>query len=464
VIAPTRPHAHLIGIGGSGMRSLADVLLGLNWTVSGSDLDVARLGDLAARGVRLFAGHAAAHVPPETQWSIATSAVAADNPELQAASNRGIPVGSYFEFLGRLMATRHGLAVAGTHGKSSTTAMAAQILVEAGLDPTAVFGAQPLAAASGGRAGQGPLMLVEACEYRANFLHLRPREAVLLAVEPDHFDCYDDLLQLEDAFGCFAALLPADGRLLVQLDSSSARRAAAKAVCPVETFGITAEADWSAGGLCAWHGRFAFEVHHRGHYVGQVALRVPGRHQVINALAAIALTHAVGVKPATILRALRDFRGLRRRLEMLGSRDGVAVVDDYAHHPTEIRAALAAVRQMYPGRRLCCVFQPHQASRTARLLAELAASLQNADTVLVADIFRAREGTPRPGEVTAADLAQRVRSATIDVPPLHQPDEILRDLQTRLTPGDVLITIGAGDIGRIGHEYLQRFREGRAAG
>jgi UDP-N-acetylmuramate--alanine ligase len=478
------PRAHLVGIAGSGMSALADVLRQAGWIVSGSDLNRAashsrptpRAGvgcgnesstqarPLQWAGTPALAGHAAANVSPELDLLIYSAAIPAENVERRRAAELQIPAISYAQMLGRLMVDKRGLAVAGTHGKSTAAAMAAHVLVAAGLDPTVVVGATPLGATSGGRCGRGDLVLVEACEYRGNFLHLQPQYAAILGIEPDHFDCYASPEQLEGAFARFAALVPKDGYLLLREDCPTTRRAAAGTSCRVETFGLGPEADWSARELTARVGRYRFQICHRAEPLGEVRLRVAGRHNVLNALAAAALSRAAGAEPAAIVAGLSSFAGLHRRLEVLGSAGGIAVVDDYAHHPTEVAAALESVRQMFPGRRLWCVFQPHQASRTERLLGELAASLQNADTVVVADIFRAREGPPRAGDVTAADLAREVRAHGVETLDVHMSEEITGLLQTHLHAGDVLVTMGAGDIGRMAHGFVERFREDRAAG
>jgi UDP-N-acetylmuramate--alanine ligase len=414
-------------------------------------------------------------------------------------------VQSYFQTLGKLMLDRRGIAVAGTHGKSTTTAMLASLLVAAGHDPTVVFGAAALGEQSGGRAGRGPLLVVEACEYRANFLHLSPQQAVILAVEPDHFDCYGSPGQLHDAFRRFARRIPEGGLLVTHHDCrvleeclgradvipkaagndtspkrkqgaqpgpSLALRASMDRLagptgqlgCRRETFGFQAAADWAALNLDSQRGRYAFDLVRQGRKLVRVRLRVPGKHNVANALAAAALAWENGVGLEPMVWGLETFAGLRRRLERLGCWRGVTLLDDYAHHPTEISATLRAVREMYPGRRIWCVFQPHQASRTAHLLDELAASLQNADRVFVAEIFRAREPAHQPGEVTAADLARRIRLSESEVPRVHGTDLIFRLLGTRLAPGDVLITMGAGDIGKLNHAFVDRLRQDRAAG
>jgi len=378
--------AHLVGIAGSGMRGLAEVLLGRGWWLSGSDLEVGRVAHLAGDRLRLCRGHAAEHVPPGTDLVVYSDAVPAGNPELQRAAELGVPVLSYFQMVGRLMGEKRGLAVAGAHGKSTATAMTAEVLLHAGLDPTVLCGATPLGCASGGRAGHGPWMLAEACEYRANFLHLRPRHAVILGIEPDHFDCYDSPEALEAAFARFAQSVPSDGLLLARYDCPATRRVIGGLACRVETFGIDRRADWSARGLIARGGCYTFDVAGHGRPFCRVSLQVPGRHNVLNALAAAALAAESGVAAERIAEALGRFRGLHRRLETLGTFGGVLLLDDYAHHPTEVAASLGTVRQMAPGRRLWCVFQPHQVSRTEHLLGELAESLQNADRVLVAEI------------------------------------------------------------------------------
>jgi len=505
-----KTRAHLVGIAGSGMRSLADVFLDWGWRLSGSDEVIEPAEYLAARGVSLHGGHAAEYLPPDAEVVIASDAVPRTNPEICRAVERGIPVLSYAEMLGRIMVGRRGLAVAGTHGKSTTTAMGAELLVRAGKDPTVVYGAMPLAhfpltpgpspntspkrkrgngndlpslalrasvahpapecrnartiPASGGRAGGGDLMLVEACEYRANFLHLNPEQAVILGIEPDHFDFYRSVDQLVEAFAAFAQRLPDGGLLLARHDCERTRRAASDLRCRVETFGLSSGADWSVRGLRSRQGRFQFTLAHRGRLLGEVRLQVPGRANVLNALAAAALAASNGVPAAEIAAGLASFRGLRRRMESLGMFGGVALLDDYAHHPTQIAASLGAARQIYPGRRLWCVFQPHQASRTEHLLDELAQSLQNADMVVIAEIFRAREPHPPIGEVTAADLACQARAGGVEVAEVHQTDPILRLLESRLRPGDVLMTLGAGDVRKFCNAFICRFREDRAAG
>lgn len=530
---PSPRIAHLVGVAGSGMSALAEVLSGWGWRVSGSDLcpdaldqppfvlwtsapEPARAGVVSRQPpedrphratsgavVRVYRGHQAEHLPADAELVVASDAVPRDNVELRAAEARGLPGVSYFEMVGRLMQGASGLAVAGTHGKSTTTAMLAAILTAAGRDPTVFCGAAPPGRASGGRAGRADLVLAEACEYRQHFLHLSPRRALLLGVEPDHFDCFPSEQSLHEAFERFVDRLPRDGLLVVSGGCPVAPRIARRAACPVESFLVEDEpnrctapadvargagrtgplasepgtppraepadrlavgADWIARNVQCVDGRYRFDLCYRGSWLGCVELRVPGRHNVANALAAAALAWHEGVAPAAIVAALEGFAGLRRRLEHVGRFGGVELFDDYAHHPTEVAAALAALHSWRPGRRLWCVFQPHQASRTARLLDALARSLHNADSVFVAEVYRAREGPPKPGEATAADLAARIRDFGGDARTQHGTEAILAALGRELRPGDVLVTIGAGDIRKVCDGVARRFREDRAAG
>jgi len=287
------------------------------------------------------------------------------------------------------MSERRGLAVAGTHGKSTTAAMLAEILIAHGFDPLVVAGGALLGQTSGGRFGRGDWLVAEACEYRANFLHLKPEVAAILGIEHDHFDYFQSRAQLDNAFQQFAGQVSG---VLLTLDScSTSLRLAQAAAARHETFGVRPGSTWQAAEPQLSRGRFCFELRHQGVDIGPVRLRVPGRHNVLNALAAAGLAHHAGASDAAICRGIERFAGIHRRLELLGEHGGIALIDDFAHHPTEITASLKTVRQLYPGRRLWCVFQPHQVSRTARLLDSLAASLQNADKLVVAEIYRARE-------------------------------------------------------------------------
>ena len=461
---PTARHAHLVGIGGAGMRSLGEVLAGQGWSVSGSDTCPHAVRELGRAGVQVRLAHRPEHVPRDTDLLVYTSAIDDDNPERSFAAKRGIPVRSYAEMLGRLSAGKCSLAVAGTHGKSTTTAMAAEILAHDGADPTVVCGAVPMGATSGGRAGRGDIVLVEACEYRQNFLHLRPEIAVVTGIEPDHFDCYPALDDLVDAFGRFIENIAIHGVAIIWDGCPTARRLAEAAGRRYATYGFEADSEWRAEGLHGESGRYRFKILRGGEPLGEIALPAPGRHNVLNALAAAAMTYEAGASAEAIVRGLSSFRGLHRRLEVTQIPGGPTLVDDYAHHPSEIEAALAAAAEMYPRRKIWCVFQPHQQSRTAHLLDEFADSLQNADVVAVADVLRAREGLPEAGDVTAGDLARAVEARGTRALCVHQFDPLIEELSDHVDSGDVIVILGAGDIWKLRNELLDRLRILHAGG
>ncbi|MBN2579591.1 MAG: UDP-N-acetylmuramate--L-alanine ligase [Pirellulales bacterium] len=442
-------HVHLIGVAGSGMRALAEVLHGWGTGVSGSDLTPEEVEPFATRGMTLFTGHDAGHLPSEADLVVHSDAVPLENPERQRAVERGLRVRSYFEMLGELTAGRHLIAVAGSHGKSTTAALLGQILSDAGMDPTVFCGAASLGRVSGGRPGNRRLFVAEACEYRRNFLSLRPQQAAILGVEADHFDCYPAAEDLEAAFTEFVRLIPPSGYLLARHDCPATQRAVRAARCRVESFGLLPKADWSAEIPISG----SFTVLYRGRPQFTARLSLPGRHQVLNALAATVLSLKNSVVPERIRSSLARFAGLKRRFELAGRRNGIVWIDDYAHHPTEVEIALQTARQVFQDCRIYCVFQPHQVLRTARLLDEFAGSLHNADIVLIAEIYRAREGPPQNGEITAADLAERLRQsaprASPLVPEIHDFPGMKNYLQSQLQAGDVLLTLGAGDIRKV---------------
>jgi UDP-N-acetylmuramate--alanine ligase len=453
--------AHLIGAAGHGMRSLADVLAAMGWQISGSDLNVGSAVDSA---VEIQDGHREQRIDAALDLVVYSDAVPATNPEIRRARQLGISTMSYPQMLGRLMSTRNGVAIAGTHGKSTTTAMAAEILVTAGFDPTVIFGAAPLMSRSGGRLGRSRWMLAEACEYRTNFRYLKPQLAAILNVELDHVDCHPSQADLELAFQRFARRVPREGLVVARDQCTATQRAIAGLDCPSESFGLTPSATWQATALRERRGFYTFQVRCRERLVCDAKLQVPGRHNVFNALAAAALASHCGATGAAIRAGLERFAGLKRRLELVSDARDIMILDDYAHHPTEVAAALATVRQMAPGRRVWCVFEPHQASRTGHLLDEFARSLKNADKIIVTRIVRAREGVSRPGEVKAEHLAQRVAKLGRDVVHLSEAAEIKSHLERSIRAGDVIITLGAGDIGNVAYELGQGLRTYRQAG
>lgn len=454
--------AHLVGIGGAGMRALAEYLLAEGWRLSGSDLDPSPAEHLAAAGVDCCQGHRAECITDDLDVVVFSPAVEADNVELRRARSLGVPLRSYPQMLAEIMRGRRGIAIAGTHGKSTVTAMAGDLLEAAGRSPGVLLGATRNDGRPAGRPGRGAYLLVEACEYRRHFLTLEPEVGVILNVEPDHFDYFVSDTDLDRAFAEFAGRLPRDGLLLYAGNFPRAERAARYAYCRTVNFGLSPDAEWRATGLQHRRGCYEFDVLRHGERWGRMGLTIAGRHQVLNALAAVALAGELGVDAATAATALANFRGLRRRFECLGHFGGVTVIDDYAHHPSEVAATLWATREAYPNRNVWCVFQPHQASRLRGLLDGFAQSLQNADEVIVTDTFRAREPRGEDG-VRGADLAGEVSRQGGSAIHLATDGETLDHLVTHLAPGDVLLTLGAGDVRKVAYGFIDRLRRHRAA-
>ena len=453
---------HMVGIGGSGMAGLAALLLRRGARVSGTDqLESAALSRLAVSGARVTTRQAADTIPPETELLVASAAIVDQHPELVEARRRGITVIKYAQLLGALMAQHDGIAVSGTHGKSTTTAWLAFVLRKAGLDPSFVVGAEAEQLGGGSGVGDGPHFLAEACEYDRSFLNLRPRAAAILNIEEDHLDCYEDLAAITESFRQFAALVPTDGLIVVNGQDPNCRAITADLGINVETFGHDARDTWQATELKLRDGCYEFTTLHNGNTLGRTRLGVPGEHNVFNALAVTALASHVGAAWAEISAGLREFRGAERRLQVQGEAGGVTVVDDYAHHPTEIRATLKAARERFQPRRVWCVFQPHQHSRTRFLLSDFARSFELADFVIVPRIYFVRDSERERQAVRASDLVERVQAAGGHAIHIPEFETILETLGSKLEPGDLVITMGAGDIWKVADELVQRLREHR---
>lgn len=447
-----RQKTYFIGIGGAGMSGLAHVLLDSGEDVAGSDLsESAATARLAGKGARIYIGHDAAHVAREAPDVVVfSSAVPADNAELRYARSNGIPVVSRGEMLARLMQNHKGIAVSGTHGKTTVTSMISLILERSGADPTLVVGGEVSDLGTNAKAGRGPYFVAEADESDRSFLHLAPTIAVVTNVDADHLENYADIDDIIAAFRAFLSKIPGDGVAIVCGDDENAMRAA-PSHCSVVTYGLNGPYDYTVEDIEMMPFGSRAVVKERGDTLGQLSLRVPGRHNIANALAAIAAARAVGVSFEQAADALAAFRGAKRRLDVLGEERGVLVIDDYAHHPTEIRATLAAVRNLK--RRVVAVFQPHRYTRTKHLLHELASSFGDADQVVLTEIYAALE-PPIPG-VTIDLLAEQMRSACGDkVALVRDLDAVPGFLLAATRPGDVVVTIGAGNVRRAGEAFL----------
>lgn len=439
------------------MSGLAEILLlSTPLEISGCDLtfseNTARLQKL---GAKIAVGHDPAHVA-EADLVVVSSAVDEENPEVRAAREKGLPVIRRAEMLAEIMRLKQGIAVAGTHGKTTTTSLTGMVLTEAGFDPTIVVGGQVRILGTNARLGKGDFLVAEADEYDRSFLELTPVVAVLTNIEADHLDTYRDLADIEDAFATFANRVPFYGAVVACIDDPGVCRVLPRVKRRVVTYGESREASLSAKEIRYDASGTTFEVWEGETWsLGSVHLRLPGKHNVLNALAAIAVGRELSIPFPLIARAIADFTGVVRRFETKGERDGVLVLDDYAHHPTEIAATLAAARQVYPDRRIVALFQPHLFTRTRDFATEFGRSLLKADVALVTDVYPSRE-KPIPG-VTGELVVSAAREAGHkDAIYLIDKKEVVASVARLLKPGDLLLTMGAGDVVRFGEELLSR--------
>lgn len=441
---------HFVGIGGVGMSGIAQILAQRGWEVSGSDLVCGPVvSSLRSLGVQVCIGHRPENLG-QAQIVAYTSAVASDNPELREARKRGIQVVHRADLLAEIVAGGEGIAVSGTHGKTTTTSMIGLLLLEAGLDPTILVGARAVDLGGNARLGKGPWVVAEADESDGSFLKLRPRYAVITNVDRDHLDYYGGLEEIGDAFVAFMNQLPATGCAVVCADDFNLKRLLKKVHRPMITYGTTPAASVRAEAV-EWTPRgSSFGCAYRDNLLGRVRLNVAGRHNVLNSLAAVAMGLELQVPFEVIRRALGAFSGAERRLEFKGMRAGVRVMDDYGHHPIEIRTTLDACRRM--GRRLVVVFQPHRYTRTLHLRSELAECFQDADLLYLMDVYPAGEDPVDGG--LGEDLYRAVgRHRQVCYEP-HR-DAMLRSLREDVMPGDLLLTLGAGNVWKIGEEFLK---------
>lgn len=446
-------HVHLIGIGGAGLSAVARVLLEQGSNVSGSDLIVSSVAeDLARDGATVFEGHHAGHIH-DADVVVASSAVPEENAEIQAARAAGIPVLRRPAFLARMMEGKRVVAVAGTHGKTTTSAMMATILLDAGRDPSFIVGGVLAGLSTNARAGKSKLFVIEADEYERTFLSLAPEVAVITNVEHDHPDCYPTFQAFRRAFESFAALVPERGLLSVCADDPVAEQIGRmhNGSQAVRFFGLGEAAEWRAEEVRPnFAGGVDFLAMHAQETLGLVRLRVPGAHNVSNAMAALAVADYLQVPFRVAREALAGFRGVARRFEVKGVSQGVTVVDDYAHHPTEIRATLRAARERFPERRVWAVWQPHTYSRTKALLEAFATAFDDADRVIVLPIYPARE-TDTMG-VQSADVVTEMEHRNAVV--ANSMEEALEELKGAVRPADVVLTLGAGDGDWVGEQLL----------
>ena len=449
-----RTRVHLVGIGGIGMSGIAEVLLTSGHTVTGSDLhDSEATRRLRTLGADISIGHDATHVGPETDVVVISSAVGESNPEVRAARALHIPVIPRAEMLAELMRPNFGIAVAGAHGKTTTTSLVAAVLGEGGFDPTLVIGGRLNSlGGTNARLGGSRYMVAEADESDGSFLLLRPTLAVVTNVDREHMSFYGTMDRLIDAYVSFINSVPFYGRVILCADCQRVSALLDRVNKRFVTYGTSAQCDLAARDIQVRGLRTEFEVLHRGVSLGRVEIAMPGRHVALNALAALAIGLELGIDFATAAHALAAFGGIQRRFEVKGTHGGVTVVDDYGHHPTEIRATLAAARQGFSGR-VIAVFQPHRYSRTADLFHEFTEAFADADVVVITDIYAAGE---EPVEaITASGLAAataRTHAGIVHYRPAGA--DLAADVVGLARAGDVVITLGAGDITKLGAKIL----------
>lgn len=458
----TSPYAakriHLIGIGGSGMCGLAGVLLRCGAIVSGSDrCEFKAQHRLEELGATIFLGQAPINLPTDCNLVVASAAVKPENPEFAEARRRGLPILTYAQMLGQVMRLRTGIAISGTHGKSTTTALTAFILRHAKADPTFVVGADSVQLGGSSGVGDGSHFVVEACEYDRSFLNLAPKYAAILNIEEDHLDYFSGIDDILSAFRDFARLVPSDGVVIANREDGNVLKVVKDLGRPVETVGVTEGVTWRAVNVSEERGCYRFDIHRDGRFLLHARMEnLPGRHQVLNATVAVALATHAGVSPEQIAAALPTFRGADRRLSQRGEVGGMLVLDDYGHHPTEIQVTLRAVREHFPGRKLWVIFQPHQHSRTRFLLNDFARSFGMADHLLVPDIYFVRDSAADQAMVSSEHLVERVRANGGDALYLPTHEEIVEHVMSHARSGDLVLTMGAGDVWKIADELVRR--------
>lgn len=444
---------HMVGIGGSGMSGIAEVLASLGYSVQGSDLaETAVTKRLAGLGARIHKGHASGLVEG-ADVLVKSTAVSDDNPEVVEARELGIPVIPRAEMLAELMRLKTGIAVAGTHGKTTTTSILATIFKEADMDPTVIIGGRLNRYGSGGLLGQGEYLIAEADESDGSFLCLSPISSIVTNVDADHLDFYADMEAIKDAFVEFMNRVPFYGVDVVCMDDKILAELLPRVKRPLLTYGFSEQADLRAE-IVSCEAESCFDVFYKGEHWGRVELSVPGRHNVLNTLGAIGVAIEAGIESNDVIRALRSFGGVGRRLEKKGERDGVLVIDDYGHHPREIVTTLRTIKESMPGRKLVVAFQPHRFSRTRALFGDFCKAFEDADKLFVTEIYPASEA-PIPG-VSGESLSRGISQVSgVDVTYCEDFDDVRAALPGTLREGDVLLTLGAGSIWQVGQDWVE---------
>ncbi|MFB9752440.1 UDP-N-acetylmuramate--L-alanine ligase [Paenibacillus hodogayensis] len=455
----TTEQVHFIGIGGYGMSAIAKVMLEMGFKVTGSDLTRQELTDkLAAKGAKVFIGHAASHVRG-ADVVVYSTALSGDNVEMAEAERLNIPILHRSQMLARLMESRKGVAVAGAHGKTTTTSMISLVMEECGLDPTYIIGGEIMNVGSNAKAGSGDYVVAEADESDGSFLRYRPQYAIVTNIEADHLENYDgDFNKLKQAYAQFLGQVTEGGKAVVCIDDPEVREVVATAAPGTTlTYGLDREADYRALNVKLGDRRVSFEVSHGGVTLGTLELSVPGRYNVYNALAAFIVCREAGIPFADFAAAIKLFRGAKRRFQVLGESGGILVIDDYAHHPTEIVATIGAAKAT--GKRIIAVFQPQRYTRTYFLFEQFSRAFGEADEVVIADIY-SPAGERQIEGISSEKLVELIRlNSNSHVRHISSVNEVLAFLLSFVRSGDLVLTMGAGDIWKASHALAKALAE-----
>ncbi len=446
---------HFIGIGGISMSALAEILLEKGSNVSGSDIKTSPATEkLKSKGAKIYIGQVSENIKPDIDLVIYTAAIQKNNEEFLKAKALNIPLMSRAELLGHIMkGHKYNVAIAGTHGKTTTTSMLSCITLKADLDPTILVGGNLDNINGNVRIGNSPYFITEACEYKGSFLKFFPSIGVILNIDADHLDYYKDIDDIQNAFIKFAKLIPEEGYLVCCADDARMKNVISNVNCNILTYGINA-GDITAKNICLDEKSCAsFEIYKNDVKISSLHLSVPGKHNILNALASTAVSLILNISPYNIKMGLENFKGTHRRFELKGKKEGITVIDDYAHHPTEIKATLNAAIN-YPHKRIICVFQPHTFSRTISLFKEFTEAFDNVDELILANIYPAREKDT--GKVSSAMLAKEIAKRGINCTNITDFKSIVDYLKTDLKDGDLLLTVGAGDVFKVGEMYLNK--------
>lgn len=451
---PPDSKIHFVGIGGISMSALAEILQHADFIISGSDMKSSNITDkLQNKGIKVYIGHKSANVDG-SDVVVYTAAVKEDNPEIIRAKELNLPIVERSTLLGEIMRKyKYSIGVSGTHGKTTTTSMVSMIFIEAGLDPTITVGGELDSIGGNLRLGDSQYFITEACEYVESFLKFYPFAGIILNIDADHLDYFKDLDAIQESFNNYAKLISQSGFLIANIDDDRVKEITSSVDCHIVTYGLNNKnAEYTAKNITVNpKGFVGFEAVHKGETLGHIQLNIPGVHNVYNALASISCSISLGASFEHCKMALSKFGGTKRRFEYKGTFNNATVIDDYAHHPTEVKATLKAARS-YPHNRIWCIFQPHTYTRTKKLLDEFSAAFDDADKVIVADIYAAREKDT--GDIHSRDLVERLKRRGKESLYLPNFDSIQEYLSNNAQEGDLVITMGAGDIHKVGENLV----------